>query len=323
MEKKLRQKETTTVSNAADMGGSSYHIPVMLKESIEALQIRPDGVYVDCTFGGGGHSRAILQQLGPKGKLIAFDQDADAATNVPADPRLLFVPENFRYMHRFLRLHGALPVDGVLADLGVSSHQFDEASRGFSFRFDAELDMRMDRRQHRTAATILNEYSAEELQRIFSMYGEVTNARTLAAAIVQERSKHPFHSIQDLLSVLTSMAKGNPNRYYAQVFQAIRIEVNEELTVLKEWLEQLPQVLKPGGRVAVITFHSLEDRMVKIFLRDGTFQREADPIYGHSHKSPFELLSKKPIVASAQEVRMNERSRSARLRVAKYTSGEK
>lgn len=323
MGKKQRQQDADAASNAAEMGGNSYHIPVMLKETIESLNIRPDGVYVDCTFGGGGHSRAILSQLGPKGKLIAFDQDADAAANLPADSRILFVPENFRYMHRFLRLHGALPVDGVLADLGVSSHQFDEASRGFSFRFDAELDMRMDQRQPKTAATIINEYNAAALQNMFSMYGEVTNARTLAAAIVQERSKRPLQTIQDLLTVLEPLAKGNPNRYYAQVFQAIRIEVNEELAVLKEWLEQLPLVLKPGGRVAVITFHSLEDRLVKLFLRDGTFSREADPIYGHSSASPFELMSKKPIEASAEEVKMNDRSRSARLRVAALKEGAK
>ncbi len=293
-----------------------YHVPVMLHEAVDALDIRPNGIYVDCTFGGGGHSKAILSKLGPQGKLVAFDQDADAAANIPADDRLVFVPENFRHIQRFLRLHGLLPVDGILADLGVSSHQFDEAERGFSFRFDAELDMRMDRRQTTTAANILNNYDAAAMQQMFSAYGEVTNAKTLAAAIVSKRSNGPFQTIKDLLQVLGPMAKGNPNRYYAQAFQALRIEVNNELGVLKEWLEQLPQVLKPGGRVAVITFHSLEDRLVKVFFRDGSFSVKTDPIYGSKNESQFNLISKKPIEASAAEVKRNDRSRSARLRIA-------
>ncbi|HSC53594.1 MAG TPA: 16S rRNA (cytosine(1402)-N(4))-methyltransferase RsmH [Phnomibacter sp.] len=298
----------------AEVGG--YHVPVLLAETVDALNIKPDGIYVDCTFGGGGHSKAILEKLGPKGKLVAFDQDADAAANIPADPRLVFVPENFRHVQRFLRLHGLLPVDGIMADLGVSSHQFDEAERGFSFRFDALLDMRMDRRQPATAADILNNYDAAALQEMFSAYGEVTNAKTLAAAIVANRSNGPFQTIKDLLQVLSPMAKGNPNRYYAQVFQALRIEVNNELGVLKEWLGQLPAVLKPGGRVVVITFHSLEDRLVKVFLRDGGFSLEVDPIYGAKSSSPFTLISKKPIEAGKEELKRNERSRSARLRVA-------
>ncbi len=294
----------------------SYHVPVMLHETVEALVIKPNGIYVDCTFGGGGHSKAILSKLGPQGKLVAFDQDADAAANIPADDRLVFVPENFKHIQRFLRLHGLLPVDGILADLGVSSHQFDEAERGFSFRFDAELDMRMDRRQITTAAYILNNYDAAALQQILSAYGEVTNAKSLAAAIVSKRSNGPLHSIKDLLQVLAPLAKGNPNRYYAQVFQALRIEVNNELGVLKEWLEQLPHVLKPGGRVAVITFHSLEDRLVKVFFRDGSFSVKVDPIYGAKSESQFTLISKKPVEASAAEVKRNDRSRSARLRIA-------
>jgi 16S rRNA (cytosine1402-N4)-methyltransferase len=311
---KGNQQPTEQTTGNADFG--SYHVPVLLHETIEALNIKPNGIYVDCTFGGGGHSKAILEKLGPQGKLVAFDQDADAAANIPNDPRIVFVPENFRHIQRFLRLHGLLPVDGIMADLGVSSHQFDEAERGFSFRFDAELDMRMDRRQTTTAANILNNYDATALQEMFSAYGEVTNAKTLAAAIVSKRSNGPFHTIKDLLQVLAHMAKGNPNRYYAQVFQALRIEVNNELGVLKEWLEQLPQVLKPEGRVAVITFHSLEDRLVKVFFRDGSFSLTVDPIYGAKSESPFLLISKKPIEASKEEVKRNERSRSARLRVA-------
>lgn len=308
------QQPTEQPNGPADSG--TYHVPVMLQETIDALDIKPNGIYVDCTFGGGGHSKAILNKLGPQGKLVAFDQDADAAANIPSDPRIVFVPENFRHIQRFLRLHGLLPVDGIMADLGVSSHQFDEAERGFSFRFDAELDMRMDRRQTTTAAHILNNYDATALQEMFSAYGEVTNAKTLAAAIVVKRSNAPFHAIKDLLQVLSPLSKGNPNRYYAQVFQALRIEVNNELGVLKEWLEQLPEVLKVGGRVAVITFHSLEDRLVKVFFRDGGFVINVDPVYGARSASPFTLITKKPIEASVQEIKRNDRSRSARLRVA-------
>ncbi|MCU0333449.1 MAG: 16S rRNA (cytosine(1402)-N(4))-methyltransferase RsmH [Chitinophagaceae bacterium] len=306
----------STARSSASAAAPQYHIPVLLAETLAALAIRPDGVYVDCTMGGAGHSKGILAQLGPTGRLVAFDQDADAAANMPADPRVLFVPENFRHLQRFLRLHGLAAVDGILADLGVSSHQFDEAERGFSYRFDAALDMRMDRRQPVTAASILNQYDTVRLQQILSAYGEVTNARTLAAALVAARQQRPFASIADLLQVLEPLAKGNPHRYYAQVFQALRIEVNDELGALKEWLQQLSSVLKPGGRVAVITFHSLEDRLVKTWFRDGAFEVAADPLYGHRHQSPFRLVNKKPIEAGADELKRNERSRSARLRVA-------
>lgn len=317
MPKRAKVKKQEASADTGTAAGHSYHVPVMLEEAVAALNIKEDGVYVDCTFGGGGHSQAILDRLGARGKLVAFDQDADAAANVPNDSRLLFIPENFRHVQRFLRLHGLAPVDGIMADLGVSSHQFDEASRGFSFRFDAALDMRMDQRQSVTAAHLLNTWDAASLQTMLSNYGEVTNAKTLAAAIVAKRKTGLFASISDLLHVLQPLAKGNPNRYYAQVFQALRIEVNDELGALKDWLEQLPALLKPNGRVAVITFHSLEDRLVKIFLRDGTFSREADPIYGHTTHSPFELLSKKAIEPGAEELKKNERSRSARLRIAK------
>jgi 16S rRNA (cytosine1402-N4)-methyltransferase len=305
-------------SGGASQSGSdgTYHVPVLLEEAINALAIRPEGIYVDCTFGGGGHSRAILAALGPNGRLIAFDQDADAAANLPDDPRITFVPENFRYMARFLRLYGADRVDGILADLGVSSHQFDEAERGFAYRFNASLDMRMDRRQPITAAVILNTYDAARLQQLFSAWGEVTNSRTLAAAIVARRQLGMFQTISDLLDLLSSFAKGNPNRYYAQVFQALRIAVNDEMGALHDWLSQLPQALKPGGRVAVITFHSVEDRMVKHFLKQGSIELQEDPVYGNKQDSPFRLLTKKPIEAGAAELKRNERSRSARLRIA-------
>ena len=322
MAKQKKVNRPATLPSAGDTVGSAYHVPVLLHETVDGLAVKPGGIYVDCTFGGGGHSRAILEKLGPTGKLVAFDQDADAAANLPQDPRVVFIPENFRHVYRFLRLHGLLPVDGIMADLGVSSHQFDEAERGFSYRFDALLDMRMDRRQAATAATILNSYSAAQLQQLLSQYGEVTNARTLAQALVARRSTVPFVTIADLLQVLEPLAKGNPNRYYAQVFQALRIEVNNELGVLKEWLEQLPQVLKPGGRAAVITFHSLEDRLVKTFFRDGAFDQEEDPIYGAKSQSPFRLVTRKPIEASREEVARNERSRSARLRVAELKESE-
>lgn len=294
----------------------AYHIPVMLHEAIDALAIKPEGVYVDCTMGGGGHTRKILKDLGPNGKLIAFDQDADAEKNAPKDERVIFVPHNFRHLQRFLRLHGVPKVDGVLADLGVSSHQFDEGSRGFSFRFEADLDMRMDQRQGQTAADVVNSFSAEKMQSMFSNYGEVTNAKTLAQSIVQARQTSPIKTINDLANILQSLAKGNPNKYFAQVFQALRIEVNAEMEALKEMLDQLPKVLKAGGRAAIITFHSLEDRMVKNFFKEGSFEKVEDPIYGNRNVSPFEIITKKPIEASAEELKINPRSRSARLRVA-------
>lgn len=299
-----------------------YHTTVLLHEAVDALNIQPDGVYVDCTLGGGGHTRLILEKLGKSGKLVAFDQDADAIRNVPEDERLVFVPQNFRHLSRFLRLHEIDEVDGVLADLGVSSHQFDEGSRGFSYRFDAALDMRMDQRSGKTAADIANTYSAEQLQTMLSQYGEVTNARTLAAAIVNGRPQKPIQTINDLLNVLKPLAKGNPNRYYAQVFQAFRMEVNDEIGVLKEMLEQLPKVLKGGGRAAIISFHSLEDRLVKVFFKQGSFEVEDDPLYGSKTKRVFEVISKKPIEPTAQEIKQNPRAGSARLRVAEKGSSE-
>ncbi|HSK13304.1 MAG TPA: 16S rRNA (cytosine(1402)-N(4))-methyltransferase RsmH [Phnomibacter sp.] len=302
--------------------GNEYHVPVLFEACMQALAIRPDGVYVDCTFGGGGHSRGILERLGPEGRLIAFDQDPDAEKNLPADSRITFVPQNFLHLHRFLRLYGIEKVDGLLADLGVSSHQFDEGTRGFSYRFDAPLDMRMDTRQPNTAAHILNSYGEKALQDLLSRYGEVTNARTLAAAMVERRTVAPFATINDLLQLLQPLSKGNPQRYYAQVFQALRIEVNDELGALKALLAQLSAVVRPGGRIAIITFHSLEDRMVKVFLKQGSLDGSEDPLYGHRTKSPFRMVHKKPIEANEEEVKQNPRARSARLRVAEVVGDD-
>jgi 16S rRNA (cytosine1402-N4)-methyltransferase len=298
---------------------SDYHIPVLLKETIEGLNIKPDGIYVDCTFGGGGHARAILKELGTNGKLVAFDQDEDAKRNIPDDERVLFIPHNFRHLKRFLQLHEINEVDGVLADLGVSSHQFDEAERGFSTRFNGAFDMRMDRRQQKTAFNVVNSYSEQQLHKLFEQYGEVTNAKTLARTIVEARRSMSLQTIEEFKNAVAPVVKGNPNKYFAQVFQAIRIEVNEELEALKELLVQLPQVLKTGGRAAIITFHSLEDRLVKVFFRDGQFEaiEDENPFStAEKTKSPFKLVNKKPIEASAEEIKINPRSRSAKLRVA-------
>ena len=303
---------------AAQPISDPYHVPVLLAESLEALAIRPDGVYVDCTFGGGGHSRAILEKLGPNGKLVGFDQDADAKQNLPADDRLLFIPQNFRHLARFLRLHKITGVDGILADLGVSSHQFDEAGRGFSTRFDAPLDMRMDTRADMTAAQVLQTYTEQQLHKLFEQYGEVTNAKTLARTITDTRGKVPMATISQFKAALQPVVKGNPNKYFAQVFQALRIEVNDEMGALKEMLMQLPQVLNPGGRVAIISFHSLEDRLVKNFFRDGRFEETPDenPFENSKVQPALKVISKKPIIPSDAEMKINPRSRSAKLRVA-------
>ncbi|MBU7578268.1 MAG: 16S rRNA (cytosine(1402)-N(4))-methyltransferase RsmH [Flavihumibacter sp.] len=299
------------------MQEEAYHIPVLLIECLEALQIDPAGTYVDCTFGGGGHSKAILGKLGPDGRLVAFDQDADAAQNLPDDPRVLFVPHNFRHLQRFLRLHKINSVNGVLADLGVSSHQFDEAERGFSIRFDADLDMRMDARSERTAAQLLQTYSEQQLHKLFEQYGEVTNARTLAKTIVTLRATMPMQTIQQFKAAIQGVVKGNPNKYLAQVFQALRIEVNDEMGALKELLEQLPEVLVQGGRAAIITFHSLEDRLVKQFFKQGSFEPEEDhPFENKKQVSLLKVITKKPIVPTMEEQKRNSRSRSAKLRVA-------
>lgn len=312
-----KQNKTKAVELEALPEASDYHVPVLLHEVIAGLAIKPDGVYVDCTFGGGGHSRAILERLGPNGKLVAFDQDEDARQNLPEDDRVLFVPHNFRHLKRFLQLHSVMPVDGVLADLGVSSHQFNKAERGFSTRFDADLDMRMDRRQEKSAFHVLNTYGEAQLHKLFEQYGEVTNSRTLARTVVEARKTGPIKTIAGFKTAVHSVVKGNPNKYFAQVFQALRIEVNDELGALQELLHQLPQVLKRGGRAAIITFHSLEDRLVKLFFRDGGLEQEEDEIFGGKKgTSDFELVNKKPVTASDAELKLNTRSRSAKLRIA-------
>ncbi|MDB5199815.1 MAG: Ribosomal small subunit methyltransferase [Chitinophagaceae bacterium] len=292
-----------------------YHVPVMLQQVIEGLKIIPSGIYVDCTFGGGGHSKAILDKLNGEGKLIAFDQDEDAKNNVPADKRIIFIPQNFRHMQRFLRLNKITEVDGILADLGVSSHQFDNAERGFSTRFDAAMDMRMDKRQEQTAINILKNYPEEKLHKIFEQYGEVTNSKTLAKTIAEQRTKTSMQTIVDFKNAVHSVVKGNPNKYFAQVFQALRIEVNDELGALKEMLQQSTDILKERGRIAVITFHSLEDRIVKNFFK-GADDENADEIYGIKNEKYFNILTKKPIIPGEEEIKQNPRARSAKLRIA-------
>ena len=294
-----------------------YHVPVLLNEVIDGLRINPDGIYVDCTFGGGGHSKAILEKLGARGKLVGFDQDADAKKNLPDDERLIFVSHNFRHLQRFLRLEGITAVDGIMADLGVSSHQFDEAERGFSTRHNAELDMRMDQRQALTAFDVVNTYTEQRLHKLFEQYGEVTNAKTLAKTIVQVRSTASLKTIDAFKNAVREIVRGNPNKYFAQVFQALRIEVNDELGALKEMLQQIPSLLKPGGRVAIITFHSLEDRLVKNFFRRGSFDEpEENPFINTETINELMIVNRKPILPSENELKQNPRSRSAKLRVA-------
>jgi len=288
-----------------------------MQEVINGLQIDPSGIYVDCTFGGGGHSSVILQHLNDQGKLIAFDQDADAKKNVPDDDRVIFIPHNFRYLHRFLRLYKISKVNGILADLGVSSHQFDIAERGFSTRFDGALDMRMNQSEKLNAADVINNYSEDKLHKIFEQYGEVTNAKTLANLIVQARKSQSIKTINEFKNALYPIVKGNPEKYFAKVFQALRIEVNDELGALKEMLLQVSSVLRDGGRIAVITFHSLEDRLVKNFFKNGNFDEEQRvDLYGSGSKNDLKIITRKPITPSQEELKNNPRSRSSKLRIA-------
>ncbi len=295
-----------------------YHIPVLLLEAMDGLKIRQDGVYVDCTFGGGGHSAQILSTLNISGRLYAFDQDPDAKRNALPDERFKLIPHNFRHLQRFLRLEGIDKVDGILADLGVSSHQFNEADRGFSTRADADLDMRMDKRQPVTAATILNSFTEEQLHKMFEQYGEVTNSKTLAKAIAGLRPATVFRTINGFLQATSHLVKGNPNRYYAQVFQALRIAVNDEFESLREMLLQATDLLKPGGRLAVISFHSLEDRIVKHYFQKQSFteQDDSNPFETTTTNKKLRIVTKKPITPSEEELKRNPRSRSAKLRVA-------
>jgi len=294
-----------------------YHTPVMLAECIEGLAIRPEGTYVDVTFGGGGHSRAILSRLDKYGRLLAFDQDADAQQNVIDDKRFVFIDQNFRYLKNFCRLHHAIPVDGILADLGVSSYQFDQAERGFSVRFDAELDMRMNRQSPLTAKEVVNSYPEAELHRIFGIYGEIQNAKSLANTIVTARLHKQIVTVADLKNVIAQrIPKGKENKYLAQVFQALRIEVNQELEALKQFLVQSAEVLESGGRLVVMSYHSLEDRLVKNYIGKGKFSGEVEKdLYGNDNK-PFEAVSRGAITASEEEIKNNNRARSAKLRIA-------
>lgn len=294
-----------------------YHIPVMLGPCIEGLAIDPKGIYVDLTFGGGGHSREILKHL-DEGNLYGFDQDIDAEANVPDDPKFTFVQANFRDFKKYLRLYGVSQVDGVLADLGISSHQIDEPKRGFSTRFEGELDMRMSQAVGLTAKEVLNTYEEGRLHKIFGIYGEIKNAKTLAQAVVSERALQPFTTTESFKRLLQRFApRGKEFKYFAQVFQALRIEVNDEMGALEDMLLQAVEVLKPGGRLVIMSYHSLEDRLVKNFINKGKFQGEVEKDFYGNLIRPLEPVNRKAITADADEIKENNRARSAKLRVAK------
>ena len=289
----------------------------MLRECIEGLDIKPDGTYVDVTFGGGGHSTEILKHLGKNGRLLAFDQDADAQQNIPEDERFEFVDQNFRYLKNFCRLYNAVPVDGILADLGVSSYQFDQPERGFSIRFDAELDMRMNQSSELTAKTVVNTYTEADLHRIFGVYGEIQNAKSLARTIATARLNHEISTVAELKNAIQGLIpRGKENKYLAQVFQALRIEVNQELEALKDFLEQSAEVLAPGGRLVVMSYHSLEDRLVKNFIAKGKFSGEVEKDFYGNDQKPLEAVSRGAVTASEEEIKDNNRARSAKLRIA-------
>jgi 16S rRNA (cytosine1402-N4)-methyltransferase len=293
-----------------------YHNPVLLKESVDGLNINPDGIYVDVTFGGGGHSREILSRLGPNGKLFAFDQDLDALENALDDERFILINENFRYLKRFLRFHGVRNVDGILGDLGVSSHQFDVPERGFSTRFDAELDMRMNQNNELNANKVVNQYEELELKRIFSEYGELSNASAIAKVIIEAREIEPITNTEQLKIVLSRfLPVHKSHKILAQIYQAIRIEVNQEIEVLKEFLEQSLEILKPNGRLSVISYHSLEDRLVKRYIKNGMFDGEPEKDFFGNFSVPFKSIGKL-IVPDFAEIKINNRARSAKLRIA-------
>ena len=295
---------------------NNYHVPVLLQECINGLDIKPNGVYVDVTFGGGGHSREILKHLGKDGVLIAFDQDPDAQRNVIDDPRFHFVDQNFAFLKNNLRLLGYKTVDGILADLGVSSHQFNEPERGFSTRFESSLDMRMDKERKLTAAEVLNTYPEDKLHKIFGIYGEVKNAKTLAKAVVTGRVEKPIVTLSDFKKVIEAqIPKGKENKYMAQVFQALRIEVNGEIEVLENFLSQTADVLKEGGRLVVMSYHSLEDRPVKSYLAKGKFRGEVEKDFFGNEQKPFKVITRKAVIADEEELVRNSRSRSAKLRI--------
>lgn len=301
---------------------NTYHIPVMLQPCIDGLKIQPNGVYVDVTFGGGGHAREIFKHIYAKGKLVVFDQDADAKKNAWAAPNFHFVPANFAFIKNHLRLLGINQVDGVLADLGVSSHQFDAGERGFSIRENAPLDMRMNQFMERSAFQVVNEYDEQQLIRIFRLYGELNNARQLAAAIIRNRADKPIETTFDLKDVLFPFApKFKDHKFFAQVFQAIRIEVNQELEVLEQFLTQAAEVLKPGGRLVVMSYHSLEDRLVKNFMKRGSFDGEITKDFFGNVIKPFTEITRHPIVPTEEENELNSRARSAKLRIAEKNVG--
>lgn len=293
-----------------------YHKAVLLKEAVDALKVQTDGIYVDATFGGGGHSTEILKRL-EHGKLFAFDQDEDALQNLPNDERFTFIPQNFRFMKNFLKAANAVPVHGILADLGVSSHQFDVAERGFSTRYNGPLDMRMNRKQHKTAADFINTYETNELIRIFKQYADINNAKKLAETIVNARTNKNINTIEELKNVIKHIVpKSIENKYLAQVFQALRIEVNDELEALRNLLSQSLDILKPNGRLVVLTYHSAEDRIVKNFMRAGNFEGEIQKDFFGNPLSPFRIINKKPIVPGNEEIENNHRARSAKMRIA-------
>lgn len=298
------------------MSSSPYHIPVLLHAAVNGLQISPAGIYVDATFGGGGHSNEILKQL-TNGKLFGFDQDPDAKKNVPANENFVFVPQNFCYLSNYLHYYGFQQVDGILADLGVSSHQFDDPERGFSIRHNSILDMRMNKNQELSALEVINDYPEEKLKFIFKTYGELLHGANVAKQILKAREVHSLNTTEDILKALEKMIpKKNEKQFLAQVFQAIRIEVNGEMEVLRDFLEQSLNYLKPGGRLVVMSYHSLEDRLVKNFMRTGKLEGELEKDFYGNPITPFELITKKPIVPTAEEIEQNPRARSAKLRIA-------
>lgn len=293
-----------------------YHNPVLLKETVDGLNIKPDGIYVDVTFGGGGHSREILNRLGEKGRLYAFDQDEDALRNVIDDERFVLINENFRFIKRFLRFHNVKKVDGILGDFGVSSHQFDEAERGFSTRFDATLDMRMNQKDALSAYEVVNEYEEKELKRVFVDFGELKNGGAMANVIVNSRKEKPIKNTEQLKQVLSKfLPPHKSNKILAQIYQAIRIEVNQEIEVLKEFLSQTEELLVSGGRLSLISYHSLEDRLVKRYMRNGLFEGEPERDFFGNYKVPFKIIEKL-IVPTTEEIELNNRARSAKLRIA-------
>ncbi|MEZ5036405.1 MAG: 16S rRNA (cytosine(1402)-N(4))-methyltransferase RsmH [Chitinophagales bacterium] len=294
----------------------SYHQPVMLQECLDGLNIQPNGIYVDVTFGGGGHSKEILKRLGENGKLFAFDLDDDAQYNKIDDNRFVLIQANFRHIKRFLRLHNITKVDGILADFGVSSHQIDAADRGFSIRYNADLDMRMQQTQMLTAKQVVNTYSADQLQNILGFYGEVPNAKTLANAIVQEREVKDIETTMQLVELCLNYSRGKEHKYMAQVFQAIRIEVNDELNAIKDFLASALEILNVGGRLVTMSYHSLEDRLVKNFIKTGNVEGDVQKDFYGKIAKYFNLINKKPIIATEEEIKENSRARSAKLRIA-------